>query len=158
MIDLDAIAERDRAGDVIAAGADRRALLEYITELEQIAEETLSDLAAIKDIVREIPRQARAERVAQASKKWRAANGQRNLTAPQWRMLEELSEPNKNTDNEWSFPHKALRTGGRLVALGLAKEHEGNVHRCVFSITAAGRARLAKRKELHDKLVQREAP
>lgn len=176
MIDLEAIAERDRlwpgssdsadCSGSTSAEADRHALLEYITDLEAIAEETMMDLHAIKDIVREKmrpdppsePRVPRAEQLARANKKWRATHGRRRLSTAQWRMLGELSEPNKNPENEWSFPHKRIRTGHRLVELGLAKEHELNTHRCVFSITDAGRKRLAKRGSTDGKVETRETP
>ncbi len=162
MIDLDAIAARDHAWNgesqtATSPEADRRALLEHITELETITEQILQDFRAVKALVQarttfdpgpDPPLIARNEYQNQWSKDNR-------IRPAQWRMLEELSEPNKNPENEWSFPHKALRTGRRLVELGLAKEHDYNTHRCVFSITDAGRTRLALRKNPHGKVDQR---
>ncbi len=66
----------------------------------------------------------------------------RPLTAAQWRLLRELAEPNSNTDNEWYFPQKNLRTLRSLQNLGLAKAGEWDVHRYGFSITPEGRERL----------------
>lgn len=162
MIDLEAIAERDRAwpgssanadcSESTSAEADRHALLEHIVELESITEEIQRDLRAVKALVRarttfdpgpDPPPIARAE----YKNRWGRAN---HLSAAQWRMLEELSERNKNPENEWRFGRKALATGARLVKLGLAKEHDFGPEliqcACFFSITEAGRARLAKRR------------
>lgn len=154
MIDLEAITERDHdwsgeAAPLDCPEADRRALLEYIRELEQIAEETLSDLLAIKQLV-SVPGVTSA--VTKKPRRARKVGGKKrkDLSPPQWRMLEELSETNDNPENEWRFPVSRLMTGRRLVEFKLAKEHDfslGNRY-CFFSITVAGQERLEQRARM----------
>lgn len=141
-IDIEAIRARDRSYDgtgVDSPEADRRALLVLFDELDDIATETQLDFRFIKDLVREklanvpVPR-ARDTRVGRI---------RGDISAAQWRMLLELVEPNGNPENEWRFPRSKLASGGRLEGLGLAKEHYRDAFCCVFSITDAGRARLA---------------
>jgi len=161
-IDLEAIIERDRhwLGEPTTdcPEADRRALLEHVTELEAITEEIMADLRAIKALVpahKVLTLPESMSRRAEYKNNWARKN---RLSAPQWRMLEELSESNKNPENEWSFPHKNLRTGQKLRRMGLAKEHDHNAHRCCFSITAAGRERIAQRKNPDGKIASHEDP
>lgn len=68
------------------------------------------------------------------------------LTPAQWRVLGELSEPNSNTDGEWYFPRKNLRTLQALRVLGLARYVDGTFDRSGYAITQKGRELLASGK------------
>lgn len=68
------------------------------------------------------------------------------LTPAQWRLLDELAEPNSNFGNCWYFPAKNLRTLRALASLGLAQAGEWDNHRYGFWITAKGREARASRK------------
>jgi hypothetical protein len=65
------------------------------------------------------------------------------LTLPQWCMLVELSEPNKNDDNEWRITGRGpLASARSLVKLGLAKSaivYSGPGE--IFALTEAGKLR-----------------
>lgn len=71
------------------------------------------------------------------------------LSRAQWRMLEELAEPNGNPGNYWFFPRKSTRTLLALANAGLAKNYDE--HNNSWAITDAGRQALngASQKEPH---------
>lgn len=69
----------------------------------------------------------------------------RRLSDAQWRLLNELAEPNQNADGEWYFPAKNLRTLQSLAIAGLAKAGEWDLRRYGFSITELGRLTLRVR-------------
>lgn len=64
------------------------------------------------------------------------------LTSAQWRLLAELSEPNRNPGGDWYFPQKNLRTLVCLARLGLARATDSDFNRYGYQITAAGKAAL----------------
>lgn len=71
----------------------------------------------------------------------------KRLSDAQWRLLNELAEPNNNADGMRFFPAKNLRTLQSLAIAGLAKVGEWDLHRYGFSITELGRGTLRVRDD-----------
>ena len=76
---------------------------------------------------------------------------QPRLSKSQTVTLLELAEPNENPEGEWRLSGRGpLASAGKLVALGLAKQHRYHgFNGRVFSLTDTGRA-LARKLGAHD--------